>query len=204
MIPVSSRAQSCLTVVQTLDPVALRKIMADRLRPFLPVMQTDSFDYNQVFSGDEKEKLALLLQIPTERVQDLCRLLAELVHFATYQALEPEKFGEELSELAIPDENRQVLVEFWTQNSQLLLDRAKQFCPSGNQVVRLDWNLGVEVASSTAARSNQPNADLQFALSTGAPKAKERLETVKMDMGGMQMLFEQLEKVQVKLDELSA
>lgn len=154
---------------------------------------------DQLFSKDEKEQLQTSLELNQNEVEDLVHAIGMIISKASFSNVDTDAMEKTLTTLfSIDKEKVDVLCEIWSMEGQNLIHALEErsIFP---KVTSIDWSMDVGTCSTIRAKEAQCNVKLQLGLEEDD---KEKKLTVQMDRTSLTNLYETLEKIQSKLDQL--
>lgn len=164
-------------------------------------------EYTNYFSPNEIIKLETSLGIDRIQVQLVIDTIKFVIDKASYSALKPATLANELMEIGLEEERAGVCAQAWGNNGKSVIERLKKepFCPS--QLEDVHWRLNLQLAQTDLTRQKIPNAIFEFQISDSSTVpgggSSERNVTTEFTKDELYSFFNELEKIQAQLDQLT-
>lgn len=189
----------------------LNMINADKFEGLLKRLLPGFSDKTLIpFSEEEKEKLAFSLSLDETNpvpVDTVIATVNEIFDVCIYYILKPLVTRKSLIEKYGLDETlADIIASFWAANAQNLVSERKRkslLCGGENVVTGIDYSINLKLSSESENKKVIPQAIFQFKYHDEInPSSTDKYDSITMNYDQLFQLYEELEKIQVKLDAL--
>lgn len=153
-----------------------------------------------IFTDDELKKLKESLKLNDDSLQLLIQCISHVFRQSTKVILKPTALYKQLTEqLNITEEKSEEFVKIWCKHTNEDFDDFSNKMKLEN----LSWEINVQGADQINNKQSVPIARVQFQLAKSANEKKERI-VMEFDRTELLQLYNSLEKIQVKLDQVNS
>lgn len=193
-IAVTPSLRQGLEIAQRVDSGKFR-LLVDRICQSLRAGSVDG-----VFDADEREKLLASLDLKRDDLTLLLRTLLSIFRRAAYGIVQPAVMEATVKSWQLDESKTATFCHAWSLHAKGIVDAFKQKSIFPAQVRDIHWSLNVRSSSSTAAfaKGTRPMSLLQLQLTGEADSSL----TVEMDPEDLLRLYDTLENIQRRLDDL--
>jgi len=125
------------------------------------------------FSEEETQQLCELLNLTAEDLQLLLDGSSYIFEEGAYTSVPPAKLGTELVEAGVEHERAEVFAAVWRDGADAYIHQCKvNSVLSPQHLSGIDWQLAIQTADSSGARSQQGLALLELHLTSDRPAVR--------------------------------
>lgn len=193
------------TTKQFLDAVALiNETEASRYAAILTrlIKQLHSKG-GSAFTDAEKEQLATVLAINSEKLDTLLEASSFCLEQFVYNVARVEKVASALAESGFSDEHAQAIRDVWASEAEALLVRVRNQEFGPKILDSISWDVSVQSSEDAQGRMANPTVVMELGIqSVDNPSSVNHIavESTHEDLRG---LFDNLERIQEQLDAIS-
>ncbi|XP_056641396.1 COMM domain-containing protein 10-like [Diorhabda sublineata] len=153
-----------------------------------------------IFTDDELKKLKESLKLDDDSLQLLIQCISHIFSQSTKVILKPTSLYKQLTEqLNITEEKSEEFVRIWCKKTNEDFDNFNNKMKLEN----LSWEINIQGADQINNKQSVPIARVQLQLTKSDNEKKERV-VMEFDRTELLQLYNNLEKIQVKLDQINS
>ncbi|XP_057658875.1 COMM domain-containing protein 10-like [Diorhabda carinulata] len=153
-----------------------------------------------IFTEDELKKLKESLKLDDDSLQLLIQCISHIFRQSTKVILKPTSLYKQLTEqLNITEEKSEEFVRIWCKQTNEDFDNFNNKMKLEN----LSWEINIQGADQINNKQSVPIARVQLQLTKSDNEKKERI-VMEFDRTELLQLYNNLEKIQVKLDQINS
>lgn len=160
----------------------------------------------RVFTEKEEDQLKQLLGISSEQLDTFISGCSYIFDQAAYHNLTAEKLMGNLQSSTMDDTQAQLLAGIWGKERMKFINNLRDNTLGAPQVLdSVDWRLQLTMAQDGISQTKGLNAVLSLTLLDVDDTDKKNSDTVTMELSkeDLKKLYEDLERVQHQLDQIS-
>ncbi|XP_030751713.1 uncharacterized protein LOC115879165 [Sitophilus oryzae] len=157
-------------------------------------------DTDELFTENELKKLQDTLKLNESELQLLLQSISYLFKQSNKVILKPTDLQKQLIDiLGVEEQKSEIFIKEWTNQTNKDLGSFE----NRYDVKNISWQINLQTASNFGNRQAKPNARIQLDLSKVTENDKDEKVILEMGEDGLHQLYNTLETIQLRLDNMS-
>ena len=160
----------------------------------------------RLFTTEEENQLKAVFNVTDETLRLIIDACCYIFEQAAFSGIGPEPLYETLLEAGIDEQHSKVIGRLWASEALNFINKLKQRTLGSTSLIETRYHLNLIMADSILSKQQEPTAIFEFALSNptkGTTTPNIDKVCTEFSHGELYSLFNDLERIQAQLDNLS-